>query len=137
MILAMYIPNWERAIGAGFLQLILIGVLWVACFAFARSRWNTRLSAVVLGCGVIIPVAVTHGISISRSLGNLGDSWRGFLDSNYSDTFLIIVKFFELYDFAVVCFLGIVISLIVLFLIGTIAKAISTDQAVGTGPLDS
>ena len=111
MLTGMYIPQWNQAIGPAIVQVVLIGVLWFAMFSYARPRYGARRSAIVLALGIAIPVAFVLGLRIMRGLGEYGDECRRALEVDYSDAFLAVVEFFELYTFAVVSFVGLTVFL--------------------------
>ncbi len=95
------------------LQLLLISILWAAMFAYSR-RWGARLSALVLTLGILTPILTILGMRICCGLGEYGDTCRAWSDHNHSDAFLIIVQFFELWEFAICAFIGLVVALFVI-----------------------
>jgi len=59
---------------------------------------------------------VALAIQVIIGLGAYGDACRKFLDREYCDTFLIIIKFFELWEFVCCASAGLIIGLIALSL---------------------
>lgn len=127
MLIAMYIPHWERAVGPLLLQLLLISVLWAAMFAYSR-RWGKGLAALVLSLGVLIPTVAVLGIQISCGLGEYGDACRAMAGHNHTDAFLIVVQFFELWQFAISAFVGLIIALFVIPLASVLCQQEETDD---------
>ena len=133
MLISMYIPHWERAIGPLLLQLLLISILWSAMFAYSR-RWGARVSAIVLTLGILTPTVAILGIQVCHGLGEYGDTCRAWSCHNHSDAFLIIVQFFELWEFAICASIGLIVAL---FVIPVAATWHERDEADDGKPEDA
>jgi hypothetical protein len=127
MLISMYIPHWERAVGPLLLQLLLISILWAAMFAYSR-RWGRGLAELVLSLGVLIPTVAVLATQVSHGLGEHGDACRAMAGHNYSDAFLIVVQFFELWQFAIFAFVGLIIALFVIPFASELCQRDETDD---------
>jgi hypothetical protein len=127
MLISMYTPHWERAVGSLLLQLLLISILWAAMFAYSR-RWGDGLAALILSLGVLIPTVAVLGIQISCGLGEYGDACRAMAGRNHSDAFLIVVLFFELWQFAISAFVGLIVALFVIPFASVLCQQDEADE---------
>ncbi len=124
MLISMYTPHWEHAVGSLLFQLLLVSILWAAMFAYSR-RWGDGLAGLILSLGVLIPTVAKLGIQISYGLGEYGDACRSMAGHNHSDAFLIIVEFFERGQFAFFAFVGLIVAL---FVIPFASRAVSPSR---------
>ena len=106
--------HWERAIVPGLIQLVLIGLLGVALFGYLQQHFGKLLTLAALLLSEVAAVAYALGVEISRGLGEYGDACRSMLGTDYSDAFLASVRFFELYQFAIVSFVALMVGTLVL-----------------------
>ena len=113
-LIAMYIPHWERAIDDLLIQVALIGVLAVALYGYLRRYYGKLPTLVALVLFEVAAVALTLAPDIARGLGEYGDACRGMLHADYTDGFLITVQYFELYTFAVVSFVALLLAALTL-----------------------
>ena len=112
-LLAMYIPHPERAVGAAFIQLVLIAVLAGALYAYLRPRCGRKATIRALLIGELISF-LPPGFVMLVGLGPYGDTCRGF-GANYSDGVLILTEHFELYNFAIYSFICLLVSALLVF----------------------
>ena len=117
-LIAVYIPHWERAIGPALIQLVLIGVLAAALFRYLQQYYGRGPTLVVLLLSEVAAVGGALAMEISQGLGEYGGACRLMLGADYSDGFLSIVMFFELYRFAIVSFVALIVGAVVLVIGG-------------------
>jgi hypothetical protein len=128
----MYIPHPERAIGPAIFQLMLIGALGYAIYAYLAPRFGHKTTIWVLLIGELVsflPVAI--GMSIG--LGQYGDTCRLF-GSDHSDWVLILTEHFELYGFSVYSFICLVVSALIVSAVGMFKNPRKHGDETGARP---
>jgi hypothetical protein len=107
----MYIPHPERAVVPAMIQLLMIGILAGALYAYGRSRCGHRamIAALLVGeLAAFLPLA----FQMLVGLGDYGNTCRRF-GSDYPDWFLVLVSHFELFDFAISSFICLLVSTLI------------------------
>jgi hypothetical protein len=132
-LMAMYIPNPERAVVPALIQLGLIAILASSLYAYLRPRCGRKATLAVL----LFAEAISFLPTVSAMLvclGRYGSTYHGF-GANYSDSVLILTEYFELFGFGICSFIALTVSALLLFL-ATVGKQQSENGGKAESPPD-
>jgi hypothetical protein len=122
-VIAVYIPNPERAVVPTLIQLGLVAVLISALYAYFRPRCGRRATIMVLAVAELLAFFPPVSAILAGSHRYDGD-WVA-----------IVTSYFELFEFAVCSFICLTVAGVLLFL-AAIGRQTSKNDGKPEPPLD-
>ena len=116
MLFAMYVPHLGRAILMAYVQLFLLGLLWVAMYSYAKDRCGANRAARYLVVTALLPTVAVLAFGICVGLGELGDGYRRMSGEPLPDFLLALVIYVELWWFSISTFVSLLVGLVLLVL---------------------